>query len=87
MVAGTGRLDTEVMEATGLVTKAGAEAVFGAGSVDGWGIALKVSDGSGRALRTAALAVLARRGISVAPEPQETYDLHGEPVGAIEALP
>jgi L-asparaginase II len=86
MVAGTGRLDTEVMDATDLMTKSGAEAVFAAGSTDGWGFAVKVSDGSGRALRPAALAALARRGTPVDAEPTEMADLHGEPVGIIEGL-
>ena len=86
MVAGTGRLDTEVMNRTELITKVGAEAVFAAGSPEVWGMALKVSDGAGRALRPAALAILARRGVVVGTEPVETYDLHGEPVGSIEGL-
>jgi L-asparaginase II len=86
MVAGTGRLDTEIMGSTDLMTKVGAEAVFAAGSTDGWGLAIKISDGSGRALRPAALAALSRRGVAVDTEPVETEDLHGEPVGSIEGL-
>jgi L-asparaginase II len=83
MVAGTERFDTVVMSGTDLVSKSGAEAMFCAGSPEGWGLALKVSDGASRAVRPAALATLARRGVEV---PDETparpvRDLHGEVVG------
>ena len=88
MVAGTGRFDTAVMSSTGLVSKSGAEAVFCAGSPEGWGIALKISDGAGRALRPAALTILARRGVDVPGEPETrpVRDLHGETVGRIVPL-
>jgi L-asparaginase II len=83
MVAGTERFDTAVMRGTGLVCKSGAEIVFGAGSPDGWGLALKISDGGVRALRPAALAALSRRGVEVPDEPESSpvRDLHGEVVG------
>ena len=83
MVGGTERFDTAVMGGTGLVCKSGAEIVFGAGSPDGWGLALKVSDGGARALRPAALAALSRRGVEVPDEPESSpvHDLHGEVVG------
>ena len=48
--------------------KSGAEGVFGAGSPDGWGLALKISDGAHRAVRPAALAVLGGMGIEVGGE-------------------
>jgi L-asparaginase II len=83
MVAGTDRFDTAVMGGTDLVSKGGAEAVYGAGSPEGWGLALKISDGGSRALRPAALTVLARRGVDV-PGESETRpvrDLHGVVVG------
>ena len=88
MVAGTGRFDTAVMSSTGLVSKSGAEAVFCAGSPEGWGLALKISDGAGRALRPAALTILARRGVDVPGEPETrpVRDLHGETVGRIVPL-
>ena len=87
MVAGTGRLDTEVMEATDLVCKSGAEGVFAAGSQDGWGLAIKTSDGGGRALRPAAVAALKRRGVEVMGDgTRPTRGLHGEVVGEIGAL-
>ena len=88
MVAGTERFDTAVMACTDLVSKSGAEAVFCAGSPEGWGLALKVSDGATRALRPAVLAVLARRGVAVqdAPLSPPVRDLHGAAVGRIAPL-
>ncbi len=88
MVAGTGRLDTAVMREAGPIAKGGAEGVFAAGSPDGWGLALKISDGTTRAIRPAALAALARRGVEVSQtsEPCSVRDLHGASVGRIEPL-
>ncbi|CAA9460042.1 MAG: Hypothetical protein of L-Asparaginase type 2-like superfamily [uncultured Rubrobacteraceae bacterium] len=89
MVAGTGRLDAGVMEATGVLCKSGAEGVFAAGSPDGWGLAIKISDGGGRAVRPAAVAALWRRGVEVTgdgPESRPTRGLHGEVVGEIGPL-
>ncbi len=89
MIAGTGRFDTKLMEATGLVAKGGAEGVFACGSPEGWGLALKISDGAGRAAPPAALATLARRGVEVPPEMARfpVNDLRGETVGEITPLP
>jgi len=83
MVAGTGRFDTAVMRGTDLVSKSGAEAMFCAGSPEGWGLALKITDGASRAVRPAALATLARRGVEVPDEPESrpVRDLRGEVVG------
>ena len=89
MVAGTGRLDTEIMVATDLVCKSGAEAVFAAGSRDGWGLAAKISDGGGRGVRPAAVAALGRRGVEVfhdQPLDLPKRDLHGEVVGEVGPL-
>jgi len=88
MVAGTDRFDTAVMRGTNLVCKSGAEAVFAAASPEGWGLTLKISDGATRALRPAALAALARRGVEVPDEPQSrpVRDLHGEVVGEVVPL-
>ena len=88
MVAGTDRFDTAVMRGTGLVCKSGAEAVYGAGSPEGWGLALKISDGGSRAVRPAALAVLARREVEVPDEPEvrPVRDLRGEAVGEVVPL-
>lgn len=88
MVAGTGRLDTEIMEVTDLVTKMGAEGMFAAGSPDGWGMALKISDGAGRAVRPAARAALSHMGVTLPkPEPAVVRDLHGVEVGVMETVP
>ena len=64
MVAGEGRLDTIVMRAAAnVVCKAGAEAVHGAGLLDrGIGVAVKVEDGSRRALGPAAVGALGEVG-------------------------
>ena len=75
MIAGLGRWDTLVMEAAGgkVVAKSGAEGYQGMGVLPGalgpgspaLGIAIKVSDGdaSGRAVGTAALAILSQLGV------------------------
>lgn len=88
MVAGTDRFDTELMRETDLVAKSGAEAVFACGSPEGWGMALKVSDGSTRAVRRVASALLVRHGVEL-PErliSSGLHDLHGEKVGEISPL-
>ena len=87
MVAGTGRLDTEVMDETDLVCKSGGEGVFAAASAEGWGLAIKTTDGAGRAVRPAAVAALSRRGVEVLGGwPRPTRGLHGEVVGEIGPL-
>jgi len=83
MVAGTGRLDTELMYSTELLVKGGAEAVLAVGSQEGWGLALKISDGSERAVRPAALAALGGRGFEVPDAVFSVRGLHGEAVGEI----
>jgi L-asparaginase II len=88
VVAGTGRFDTKIMEATNLVAKSGAEGVFAAASPEGWGLALKISDGAPRAVAPAVLAALSRRGVRI-PAEMETRrvtDLNGKVVGEISAL-
>ncbi len=86
LVAGTGRLDTQLMDATALLAKSGAEAVLAVGSREGWGMALKVSDGAGRAVRPAAFAALAGRGVEMPPGDPSVRGLHGEIVGELEPL-
>ena len=88
MVAGTERFDTKLMKETDLVAKSGAEGVFGAASPEGWGLALKVSDGASRAVAPAALAALARRGVRVPQEMEigKVKDLHGKAVGKVGPL-
>ena len=86
MVAGTGRFDTEVMGRTRLLVKGGAEAVFAVGNPEGWGMALKVSDGSHRAVRPVALAGLDHMGVRVGGGDSIVQGLHGETVGEIGPL-
>ena len=62
MVAGTGRFDTDVMQVLGAsaFTKTGAEGVFCAALPDqGFGVALKVADGAGRAAEVVMAAAIA----------------------------
>jgi L-asparaginase II len=71
MIAGTGRLCTEVIEATRgrIVAKTGAEGVYCAMvPVEGLGIALKVEDGARRAADVALVAVLDELGLLSAAE-------------------
>ena len=86
MVAGTGRFDTELMDSTELLVKGGAEAMLAVGSQDGWGMALKVSDGAVRAVRPAALAALGGMGVEVPEAVSDVRGLHGEKVGEIRPL-
>jgi L-asparaginase II len=86
MVAGTGRFDTELMDSTDLLVKGGAEAVLAVGSPEGWGMALKISDGSERAVHPAALAALGSMGVEVPEAVSSVRGLHGETVGEIEPL-
>jgi L-asparaginase II len=60
LVAGEHRLDTDVMAATGdVVVKGGAEGLVCAAILPlGLGVAIKASDGNGRRLAPAAIAVL-----------------------------
>jgi L-asparaginase II len=86
MVAGTGRLDTEIMERTNLLVKSGAEAVLAVGNTQSWGMALKISDGSQRAVRPVALAALDHMEVGVGSADATVRGLHGETVGEIEPL-
>jgi L-asparaginase II len=86
LVAGTGRFDTEIMQRTHLLVKGGAEAVLAVGNPEGWGMALKISDGSQRAVRPVALAALEHMGVRVGDGDSIVRGLHGEEVGEIEAL-
>jgi L-asparaginase II len=86
MVAGTGRFDTELMERTRLLVKGGAEAVLAVGGTEGWGMAIKISDGSERAVRPVALAALGRTGVEVGAWDTAVRGTHGETVGEFEPL-
>ena len=97
VVAGTGRLDTEVMRATAgrLFVKVGAEGIYLAG-VPGaeLGIALKAEDGAQRAAEPALLAVL--RGLSLVSDDElaglsrfaepSIQNTRGDVVGAVRAV-
>ena len=89
MVAGTGRFDSRLMEETKLLAKSGAEGVFAAANPEAsWGLALKISDGAGRAIAPASLTALAERRVWVPAEmkTQKMMDLHGKVIGEITAL-
>lgn len=90
IVAGSGMRDTNLMRETGLVCKTGADAIFAAGSLgEGWGLALKFSDGEGGEYFGLAIrAALARQGVEgiAEPKPRPLYDLHGKDIGTIEPL-
>jgi L-asparaginase II len=93
MLAGTGQLDTLLLEATGgrVLAKVGAEAVYGAVDLStGTGLALKVLDGAPRARAAALLAAL--RSLDWLDDaqweavlPAATVELHGggRTVGAV----
>jgi L-asparaginase II len=72
LVAYEGAIDTELMRAEeGLVAKIGAEGVLAIGLADGRGLALKVRDGSVRAVAPAGVA-LARTALGLAAEVPDT---------------
>jgi L-asparaginase II len=61
LIRGPGSADTELMRALpGWIAKGGAEGLLCAASPDGLGVALKIEDGAGRAVRSAAAAFLQR---------------------------
>jgi L-asparaginase II len=82
LVAGPGRLDALLMRAIpSAVTKAGAEAVHAIGLVDrGVGIAVKVEDGSRRALGPAVVSVLEALGVLGEAERRALAQQAGEPL-------
>ena len=90
MVAGEGRSTTRFMRATpGLLMKEGAEGVQIFGLPDGRACAMKIEDGSMRALPTIAGSILKRWGVASS----ETDEIArvpvlgaGEPVGEIISL-
>lgn len=88
LVDGAGRTVTRLMEAVpGLMAKAGAEGVFAAALPDGRAAAVKVADGSSRAVGLVIAEVLRRLGVAV--DPAEFADPilgHGHPVGSVDLL-
>jgi L-asparaginase II len=88
LIRGPGQADTELMRlGQGWVAKGGAEGLLCAVSRDGLGVALKVEDGSTRAVRSGLAAFLARLGhdvgdLGVVP----VANSRGEVVGELRAL-
>lgn len=97
LTSSPGREPLRIMQATGgrLLAKEGAEGVLCMASpADGWGVALKIEDGTRRAVGPAALAVLAGADLLSAEEREALSDLEetpvmgttGERVGLIRAV-
>ena len=87
-VGGTGHAVTGLLRACpGLIAKDGAEGVFAAALPDGGAVAVKIADGSSRALLPVVIALLARLG-AAGPALDALADVpvlgHGERVGAVE---
>lgn len=87
-VAGPGREDTIAMShLDGVVSKTGADGVQVLSTTDGWGVVVKVLDGSHRAAMTAALALLGHApGVDTSAASAAARELvlgHGRPVGAV----
>jgi L-asparaginase II len=90
LIGGTGRHVTGIVSAIpGLCAKDGAESVYVAALNDGRAVALKMSDGSGRAIATVLLAALAKLGLDVSGVPAYVDEVvlgHGQPVGRVRAI-
>jgi L-asparaginase II len=85
MVAGNARLTTEMMQSVpGLFMKDGAEAVNVASLADGRTLAIKISDGTARAMPAITAAALAKFGIDAHEVPVNVLGA-GLPVGTIRA--
>jgi L-asparaginase II len=89
IVGGTGRHVTGIVGAIpGLCAKDGAESVYVAAMNDGRAVALKISDGSGRATPTVLVQALSRLGIDTSLVPTSVTEVvlgHGKPVGSVRA--
>jgi len=90
-LGGTRRDVTRLIEAVpGLVAKDGAEAVYAAGLADGHGIAVKIADGGQRARPVVMAEALLAAGVgrdAIVFLSEAPVLGHGEPVGAVQALP
>jgi L-asparaginase II len=90
LIGGSGRHVTGIVSAiAGLCAKDGAEAVYVAAMDDGRAVALKMSDGSGRASATVLLAALAKLGVDISGVPGYVDEVvlgHGQPVGRVRAV-
>ncbi len=81
VVAGSGRLCTDLMSVAGgdVLAKLGAEGVYGAAWLSrGWGIGVKVEDGSRRALEVALVELLRQLG-ALGPDQVAALEGHGAP--------
>lgn len=88
LIGGEGATDTELMRAQPeWLAKAGAEGLMCAASSDGIGLAVKVADGNGRALRPALAAFGAPLGLELPEFAQVTLrNSHREPAGTVSSL-
>ena len=90
VVGGEGRhVTTIVSHVPGLFAKDGAESVYVAATSAGHAVALKLSDGSGRATPTVLLAALRRLGVDTSAVPESIREIvlgHGQPVGEVRAV-
>ena len=90
LIGGTGRHVTGIVSAIpGLCAKDGAESVYVAAMNDGRAVAMKMSDGSGRAIATVLRAALSRLGVDVSQVPAYVDEVvlgHGQPVGRVRAI-
>lgn len=90
LVGGTGRHVTDIVGAIpGLCAKDGAESVYVAAMDDGRAIALKMSDGSGRATATVLIEALSQLGVDISAVPASVREIvlgHGKPVGSVRVI-
>jgi L-asparaginase II len=88
LIRGPGGIDTALMRAReGWIAKGGAEGLMCAAGPQGLGVALKVEDGSARAMGPALAAFLARVGYPVEKlEREPVTNSRGEVVGEIRAV-
>jgi len=88
LIRGPGAPDTELMRSQpGWIAKAGAEGLVCAASPDGLGVAVKVEDGSARAVRSGLAAILRRLGLEPGSLGVVTVEnSRGEPVGELRAV-
>jgi len=83
MIAGDERVCTDVMRALGkkVFAKTGAEGGYALSLMEkGWGIAIKIEDGSGRALSPAVVETLSQLGIAGGDELQRLQPYHRTPL-------
>jgi L-asparaginase II len=88
LIGGEGATDTELMRAQpGWLAKAGAEGLMCVASYDGIGLAVKVADGNGRALRPALAAFGAALGLDLPAFAEVALrNSHGEQAGTVSKL-